>query len=196
MKAFIKENTTLALGLGLPLLLVFLLWGATEWTQRNTVPPQYDMLFATNYYDYSNGMRFTVENGTLKATHVGKGSSNRPKLYRFNAKDDTIKEIPYTIPPEMTTYNANGAANDTTTITTINIPDTQALKLDVSFVSPDGFTFENNYRGRPLFGELFFSGNSRYSGYSIALTKGGYRKYIPLKDSYSYSQKFIGWVVP
>lgn len=193
MKAFIKENATLTLGLALPLLLVFLLWGASVWVERNTPPPQYDFIFANNYYEYSTGMRFTVEGGKLKASYVGKGSSTKPELYRYYAKEDVIREIPYSIPPELTAYDSSADGKNSGAVTPIAIPEMESLTLDTQGESRDGYRFESTYRGRPLMSEIFSYSNS---GYALTLAKGGYRKFISVKNSYSYSHKFIGWVIP
>lgn len=192
MKAFLKENATLSLGLGLPLLLVFLLWASATWIERTGTPPAFDVIFASDYYDYSSGVRFVVEGGKFKAQFIGKGYSSHPHLFRYNAKEGVAKEITYTIPAGLT--DTSGTNSDKGT-TPLSIPELEGLKIDTAATSPDGFTFDTSYHSRPFMSDLFFSGGSR-SYTSVMLTKGSYRKYISVPDTYSYSNKFIGWVIP
>lgn len=196
MKQFIKENPTLAFGLGLPLLLVFALWAATEWVQRNTEPPKYDVIFATGYYDYNPGIRISVEGGKARLEHEGAGSNyaNFPRLYRYHAGSGKVQEIKYTVPPEVKALSST--TNSTShggPIIAISVPELEALKLDPTAESRDGYTFEASRSSGPVAGELFFGSGSRSM---ITLNKGTYRKRIPLKETYMYNEHFIGWVIP
>ncbi|NOS95053.1 MAG: hypothetical protein HOP26_01355, partial [Methylotenera sp.] len=61
MKNFIKENLVLVIGLTLPLLLIVLFFVATVIPKVMGTPPQYEMLFTTNHYDYQNPADYLLE---------------------------------------------------------------------------------------------------------------------------------------
>jgi hypothetical protein len=60
MKSFIRENPTIAFGLGLPLILVVVFLLISGIPTLLVAPPQYDVLYATDYYNYQNGVQISV----------------------------------------------------------------------------------------------------------------------------------------
>jgi hypothetical protein len=50
---FLKQHFSLVVGVALPLLLVLFFWIATVVPNLLVEPPQHDLIFTTNYYDYS-----------------------------------------------------------------------------------------------------------------------------------------------
>ena len=66
MKSFFRENPTIAFGLGLPLLLVvaFLLFSGIPALLVD--PPQYDVVYATDYYNNQNGVQISVVNQKIQ----------------------------------------------------------------------------------------------------------------------------------
>ena len=62
MKSFFRENPTIAFGQGLPLLLVIAFLLISGIPALLVESPQYDVLYATEYYNYPNGVQITVVN--------------------------------------------------------------------------------------------------------------------------------------
>ncbi|MEW5011208.1 MAG: hypothetical protein AB1Y22_06540, partial [Cycloclasticus sp.] len=60
MKTFLRENPTIAFGLGLPLLLVVVFLLISGIPSLLVTPPQYDVLYATEYYNYKSGVQISV----------------------------------------------------------------------------------------------------------------------------------------
>ena len=54
MKKFIRDNPTIAFGLGLPLLLVAVFLAISGIPALLVAPPQYEVLYATHYNFYNN----------------------------------------------------------------------------------------------------------------------------------------------
>ena len=54
MKSFLRENPTIAFGLGLSLLLVVVFLLAAGIPVLLVEPPQYEVLYATEYYNYQS----------------------------------------------------------------------------------------------------------------------------------------------
>ncbi len=60
MKSFLRENPTIAFGLGLPLLLVVAFLLVSGIPALLVDPPQYDVIYATEYNNYPNGVQISV----------------------------------------------------------------------------------------------------------------------------------------
>ena len=60
MKTFLRENPTIAFGLGLPLLLVVVVLLIAGVPAFLVAPPQYDVLYATEYYNHQKGIQISV----------------------------------------------------------------------------------------------------------------------------------------
>ncbi len=188
MIRFLKNNPVLALGAALPLVMLLVFWLVTWIPKISVEDPRYDFFFA--YYDYnspSHGVEvtFLVKNGILTAECRKEHRRNyQLKLYRFNAKRQSIELVPVIVP----------AVKDLT-------PEWQDLEnfnkkkimLDTSGVSPDGYRLvHSSYRSRGLAGELFGGG---YRAKSHALYKDGRRIAIKHPDIKPYRNiVFLGWV--
>ncbi len=197
MKAFLKDNPTIAFGLGLPLLLVVVFLIISGIPNLLVASPQHDLLFATEYNNYQNGLQISVINQSVQVSHQGNLQRNqKPRIWRYYAKNGAIQEIAYIIPPSPTRSGTKPATTDDIAITTtIDVPDLNGLKVDSSSIAPDGYEFSvgNRYSGN-AFGGLFYS--SRYR-HDAVLTKSG--RSVLLPDSvgryYRGNTHFIGWVV-
>ncbi len=75
MKSFLRENPTIAFGLGLPLLLVVVFLLISGIPALLVDPPQYDVLYATEYYNYQNGVQISVVDQKVQVIYQG---VNRP----------------------------------------------------------------------------------------------------------------------
>jgi hypothetical protein len=193
MKSFFRENPTIAFGLGLPLLLVvaFLLISGIDAFLVD--PPQYDVLYATDYYDNQNGIQISVVNQKIQVVYQGSPQGYRsPLLWRYYPKTGGVKEVTIMLPPGLTPPRQKSeTSEDATKITTIEVPDLAGLTIDSSSVSPDGYEFSagaNGYSG-DVFTGLFYS--SRYRNEAV-LTKKGRSIRLPNAGN---NTRLIGWVV-
>ncbi len=195
---FIKENPALSAGIGLPVLLVLLFSLATIIPQWLVAPPQYDVIFVMRNQPCvgeESKVSFEFIKGKIRAKYIYPKNANgsvscydSQKLFRFDAKNMTSKEITFEVPAK----NEDGAEWKE-----LEIEELKNIKLDNSPVAPDGYEFvnvDNDYRG----GISPFAGRSNRTG--LVISKSG-RKFEILSDSrdrfYHYGNTgFIGWVIP
>lgn len=198
MKSFFRENPTIAFGLGLPLLLVVVFLLISGIPALLVEPPQYDVLYATEYYNYQSGVQISVVNRKVQVVYQGSMQGyQRPRLWRYSPKTGAVREIAYMLPPGLTPPGQKPATpEDAAKITTIEVPDLSGLTVDSSSIAPDGYEFSagaNGYSG-DVFSGLFYS--SRYRNEAV-LTKKGRSIRLPNAGNVYYGNyaHFIGWVV-
>ena len=198
MKVFLRENPTIAFGLGLPLLLVVIFLLISGIPSLLVDPPQYDVLYATEYYNYQNGVQISVVDQKVQVIYQGVQQANRKaRLWRYNPKTGAVKEIAIILPPGLPqAKKTSEAPAEGLQTTVISVPDLEGLTVDSSSISPDGYEFRTGstrYSGN-VFGDLFYS--SRYR-HEAVLTKNGRNIRLPnaVGQYYSSSTHFIGWVV-
>jgi len=197
MKSFLKENPTIAFGLGLPLLLVIVFLLISGLPKLLVAPPQYNVVYATEYYDY--GVQINVVDKKIQVIAQGKQrNSQRPHLWLYNVKTGSVKEIPIILPVVKKPIDSTqDETNNLVKSVIIEVPEAADLVIDSSSIAPDGYEFRSgsNTYSRNVFGGLFRS--SRYykgaslqkDGRSIRLPNTNGRRY------YSNNAVFIGWVV-
>ncbi|NND68249.1 MAG: hypothetical protein HKN19_11735 [Halioglobus sp.] len=200
MKTFLRENPTVAFGLGLPLLLVVVFLLISGIPALIVDSPKYDVIYATEYYNLQEGVQIAVVGGQVQVTYRGTARADQlqvPRLWRYYAATGAVQEIAITLPPNLPTY-ASGSeqAADTLIAVPIEVIDLQGLTVDSSSIAPDGYEFstdDDRYSGN-VFGGLFYS--SRYRQHA-AMTKDGRRVRLPNTDNWRYGHqtRFIGWVV-
>jgi hypothetical protein len=198
MKSFLRENPTIAFGLGLPLVLVVVFLLISGIPALLVDPPQYDALYATEYNNYPNGVQISVVNQKAQVVYQGSSAGyQKPRLWRYNPKTGGVKEIAIMLPPDLAPRGQKPATpEEAARITPIDVPDLSALSIDSSSVAPDGYEFSagtNGYSG-DVFTGLFYS--SRYRNEAV-LTKKGRSIHLPNAGNtyYSNNTRFIGWVV-
>ena len=184
-KQFIKENFALVLGISLPLLLVVLFWVATIIPKMMVEPPTHDLIFVANHYGqnaHPNGtLRFGVEDGKLRAVFWEDNEKYRPypNLYYFDVETESTHEITVVIPADV--ENAQ----------TVEIPEAAQYVLSNKTLSPDGYKFDNSYRGHHGF--LFLYSNSQCHA---KIEKNGRVMKIPSTGTrHSGNAQFLGWVI-
>lgn len=197
MKKFLRENPTIAFGLGLPLLLVILFLLVSGIPSLLVDPPKYDVLYATGYHDYQRGVQISVVDQKVQVVYQGPVRSGRgPRIWRYNSKTGAIKEISVTLPPGLPLAGRGQPTQEELTQTTlIEVPELRDLTVDSSSISPDGYEFSAGGRySRNTFGGLFYS--SRYR-YEAVLSKNGRSIRLPNADGayYGGNTRFIGWIV-
>lgn len=200
MKNFIKKNLVLVIGLSLPVLLIAFFFLATVLPKSLSVPPQYDMLFSINHYDYpacaecndwKKDIRIdlVVRDGILKA-HISKVDSKNQNYYAtrllsYDGKSESVREIQYDM----------AKLADSTDGAEITLDETRYMVIDTASKSPDGYIFEGQYYGGGGLVTELFGGGYRNHGYRIKKGAVGY-KLPPFQNEYYYNNlKFIGWVV-
>jgi hypothetical protein len=200
MKEFLKNNPTLAFGLGLPLLLVVIFSLAAGIPSLTAVPPKYDVIFATNYYGSNEGFRIHTSSGKAVVTFVGECNyCQPPEIYRYNSANGTLKRITIDIPPEARQSNNSqpNPANKNRVIP-VEVPDLSNVRLDDSNPAPDGYLFAqgDDYSSGGVLPSIFFSRSYYYN--EPVLRKDNYRIRLPLAKGYYHSSnvRLIGWVIP
>jgi len=198
MKSFLRENPTIAFGLGLPLLLVVAFLLISGIPNLLVTSPQYDVLYATEYYNYQNGVQISVVDQKVQVIYQDSlQGRQKPRLWRYDPKTGAVKEIAVILPPSQNTDEKKPTTSEEDPQTTlIDIPDLEGVTIDSSSIAPDGYEFSvgrNRYSGN-VFGGLFYS--SRYR-HEAVLTKNGRSIRLPNADGryYSHNTHFIGWVV-
>ena len=198
MKSYLRENPTIAFGLGLPLLLVIVFLLISGIPSLLVKPPQYDVVYATGYGNYQNTVQISVVNQKAQVTYQGDTNNRRPRLWRYNPETGAVREISITFPPSLNQTRKDSAGSKEVTMpTVVDVPDLEGLTIDSSSIAPDGYEFnggEGRY-SRNVFGGMFYS--SRYS-YEAVLSKKGRSIRLPHSNDRYYSRDthFIGWVVP
>lgn len=198
MKSFFRENPTIAFGLGLPLLLVvvFLLFSGIP--ALLVEPPKYDVLYATEYYNYPNGVQISVVNRKVQVVYQGSTQGyQKARLWRYSPQTGAVREIAIMLPPGLTPPGSKPPTpEEVARITPIEVPDLAGVTVDSSSIAPDGYEFRagaNGYSG-DVFTGLFYS--SRYRNEAV-LTKNGRSIRLPNAANAYYSNytHFVGWVV-
>lgn len=199
MKKFFLENPTIAFGLGLPLLLVVSFLLISGIPSLLVTSPQYDVLYATEYYNYQNGVQISVIDQKVQVIYQDslQGSRQKPRLWRYDPKTGAVKEIAIVLPPSQNTAGKTKVTpEEVLTTTLINIPDLEGVTIDSSSIAPDGYEFSvgRDRYSRNVFGGLFYS--SRYR-HEAVLMKNGRSIRLPNASGrhYSHNTHFIGWVV-
>ena len=197
MKRFFRENPTIAFGLGLPILLVIVFLLVSGIPSLLVAPPKYDVLYATQYYNYQNGVQISVINKKVQVVYQGNVDNNqKPRIWRYNPQTGAVREISFLLPPGLSrrgTKNAN--PDQKSKITVIDVVDLKGLTIDSSSIAPDGYEFNlGNHSSRNVFGGLFHSSSYRHDA---VLTKDGRNVRLPklVGRYYNRNTHFIGWVV-
>ncbi len=198
MKSFLRENPTIAFGLGLPLLLVVAFLLISGIPTLLVAPPQYGVLYMTEYNNYQNGVQVSVVDQKVRVIYQGSvQGSRKPRLWRYDPKTGGVKEIGFLLPPGLAPAGKTPVTPEEVSKTTlIDVPDLEGLRFDSSSIAPDGYEFSlgrDRYSG-DVFGGLFYS--SRYR-HEAVLTKNGRSIRLPnaVGRYYSRNVHFIGWVV-
>ncbi len=186
MKAFLKENIILVLGVSLPLLLTAVFFIANQVNLSFTEPPQYSVLFINNNnYGTSLTHKVIIRDKHAYLSYIPPKEDRHynfeaPNLYLYNPAKDEIQEI--RLPK---THGLEGK-------TELPIDELSTTLISTEIQSPDGYHFTHNYRGnRNLMTELF-GGGYRRSHYVLKKEQ----KNVKIPTMKRYNSQFIGWVVP
>ena len=193
MKSFLRENPTIAFGLGLPLLLVVLFLLVSGLPSLFVAAPKYDELYATGYHNYQNTVQMSVVDQKVQIIHHANRSDQRPQLWRYEPSTGAVREIGIILPIEK---NSDRDMPEPEQTTIIAMPELAGVTVDSSSIAPDGYEFSASMDrySRNVFGGMFYS--SRYRNQAV-LTKNGRRIRLPNAGNRSYygNTQFIGWVI-
>ena len=138
-KNFFKDNFVLIIGLALPIVLMVAFMIVASMPQKMGAPPKYDLIFWTSDYAYNKqrpvNVSLTVQDGVLKAQYTKVPDPKYPnsqwiKLYQFEAKTQTVRQLEFGDPYDMDKIDPS--REDT-------VEATKGLKLDTILKSPDVF---------------------------------------------------------
>lgn len=186
MKKSQNNNLPLILGITLPVF-VIIIFAIAQYLPRYFInPPQYKLLFATGYYEYTNDQYknydISIKDGGIAfAYRKLKSNKQKPELLIFDPANKKITEIKYNLPDVSDNKWHN-----------INIPELKNIKVDNNKKSKDGYTFHRNHSDNFNILGLFFNiRNKSYyaiskNGYSINIKSDKYRRF--------YNIYFIGWI--
>lgn len=199
MKKFLRENPTIVFGLGLPLAFVVVFLLISGIPALLVAPPQYEVLYATEYYPNPNGVQISVVNQKVQVVYQGNAQGyQQPRLWRFNPSNGSVREIAIIPPAGLVPPGTVATTSEATSkITPIDVPDVANLTVDSSSIAPDGYEFKAAIAGYSgdIFTGLFRSSRYRNEG---VLTKSGRSIRLPnANGQYYYGNypRFIGWVV-
>ncbi|NND82082.1 MAG: hypothetical protein HKN50_06620 [Gammaproteobacteria bacterium] len=198
MKTFLRENPTLAFGLGLPVLLVVLFLLVSGIPSLFVGPPQYDVLYATGYNNYQNPLHISVVDEEVQVIYRPIESYGQvPRVWRYAAETGGVKEVPIILPADAKRVKPNSIeGDDYIPITVLPVQELAGLRVDSSSIAPDGYEF----RGGQLSSRNAFTGWFRASRrhQRAALVKSGRSIRLPSAPNpyYGHGIHFIGWVVP
>ena len=198
MKSFLRENPTIAFGLGLPLLLVVVFLLISGIPTLLVAPPQYDVLYATEYYNGMNRVNISVVDQKVQVYYQGSVTSyQKPRIWRYSPRTGGVREISYLLPPDLLPPGKTPATpEEAGRVTPIDVPDFAGLTVDSSSVAPDGYEFSTGMDGYSgdVFTGLFYA--ARYRNDAV-LTKKGRSIRLPNTGNVYYGNTlhFIGWVV-
>jgi hypothetical protein len=194
MKAFIRENPTIAFGLGLPILLVVVFLLVSGIPALLVDPPKYDVLYTTDYYNSADSLQIAVVGKQAQVTYRANPNRNYnqfPRLWRYYAKTGAVQEIVIPLPSEGVALPEPRTLGPPVIL---NVPDLDSLTVDSASIAPDGYEFNVSGRySRGVFGGLFYSSRNRDHA---RLSKDGRSIRIPNADNAYYRQqpRFVGWV--
>ena len=101
MKRFIRENPTIAYGLGLPLLLVVIFLIVSGLPQLLVAKPQYELLYATEYQNYQHVVQIIVVEQKVQVIYQGAAYGNeRPRLWRYNPQTGGVRNSEISSKPQ------------------------------------------------------------------------------------------------
>ena len=191
MKKFLHENRILIIGLLLPIILVFIFEAAYLSPKLFIKPPQYDFLYITSPYPH-DGARFEVVKNRLNVSvtqRVRNGRLPMPRLFLFQAKTLTSKEISIEIPAIQHSKQAFHHEE-------IVIPELKNLFINTQDTAPDEYKVELSSPN--LGGAINLILLNSYKR-NFVINKNG--NIINITNGIGCNEdcrviKFIGWIIP
>lgn len=191
MRQFIRNNPTIVFGLGFPLLIVAVFAVIHNMSAALVSPPQYEVVFAI---DYDSNFRIEIENKKAQLKFYGNNIDyiRLPRIFQYNPKTKTAKEMFLSLPKELSNMNDSDRKFR---VVKIEVPELESLTLDNSTNSPDGYQFKIGEYSNSGVLTSFYS--RRYHD-DMMLVKNGFSHRISDLANVDYWNRaqFIGWVIP
>ena len=163
-----KNKTPLILGVGIPLLLIVLVFLVDFLLPSLFIKPEYDFVYATG--------------ATFGSLNINKENI---EIAPCSVEEDEIRGCLHEPSPNFYVYYVEEEES-----VPISLEEVNSLTLDVSEKAPDGYLVSGGERGSGGFFPFFYS-----SGDSFYLSRGKFlAKQVNLRTEY-YNFKFIGWVL-
>lgn len=190
----IRENAALAVGILLPVVVVFFFLLATYVPRWLVDPPQYDFLFTQQgqWSDDQPRWRHVVNvdaDGHLQVRAIPTKENEyswRPRLFRYEHASGDVREIRLPT-PSNSDNGEDGAA--------VDVPEFSNTFIDSRKTAPDGYSvMDRSGRQGELMG-LFYRGGRD----DMAVSKNGAVVTVdsgPDRNRYYYNPQFVGWIVP
>ena len=182
-----QKHLILATSIALPLLLVLLFALAMVIPRLSVEPPQHALLVSTPWYQdgrqVNGNLHFEVSEGTLYFRFNANRNPNFilpvSRLHLFDPSTGALEEINYVVPEELEDNMLYPVA------------ELASRGFSGSSLSPDGYNYDNSYRGSRGF--LFMNGYR----YSAKIEKQGRVVKIPaINDAqFAGSPQFVAWLV-
>ncbi|MDG2174714.1 MAG: hypothetical protein P8M72_01050 [Gammaproteobacteria bacterium] len=183
---FFQKHLILVVSVSLPLLLVLLFAIAMAIPRLSVEPPQHALLVSTLWYQdgrqVNGNLHFEVNEGQLYFRFNANPNPNFilpvSRLHLFEPSTGALQEINYAVPNVL---------EDNTLYPVVELED---IDFSGSSLSPDGYVFDNSYRGSRGF--LFMNGYR----YSAKIEKQGRVVKIPaINDAqFAGSPQFVAWM--
>ena len=190
----LRENAALAVGISLPVLVVFFFLLATYVPRWLVDAPQYDFLF-TQDGRYSNEhprWRYVVDLDASSQLRVQAFPTEpdeyawRPQLFLYEHETSGVREISLPV-PESSDLGEDGVL--------VEIPEFSDSIIDSHQVAPDGYELVDRGGRHGNLMSLFYRGNRD----DLAISKNGAVVAVGFgqePNRYYYNPRFVGWVIP
>jgi len=176
----LSKKLFLSLGIGLPCILVAILWAFVHIKQNQIELPQYNLIYAVKNY---GPMKLTVTNNALYMTIPQQTVSHEvisPQIFFYNVKYHKTTEIKYQKP--------NVDLKNRPQNKDIRVFSFKDYNINTNTLAPDGYRYTYGSSHQPL---LLFN---RYD-YKIQLIKN--TKKIDLITPKEHRPiKILGWLIP
>ena len=200
MKALLRDNLMIVVGVALPVVVVVLFALASVLPRLYVDRPAHDLLLALEGGPYETAgapvrVELTVAEGRVRARayriddaagRIGRALMPIPRLFVYDATSSSVLEIPIDLPEDAATL-ADGAE--------IPLPELADIRLVTTLRAPDGYEFELGRDAGGLLADVFGAGRRgptprlRKNGAVIAID-------LPAVEPYYYGNvRFLGWVL-
>jgi hypothetical protein len=193
MRALLRENVAVIIGITLPMVVVLLFVLATELPKLFVEPPRHELLLVaqmSRQYERPVRLEIATTEGQLRVRAFKLEPQQGfvpfypvPRLFVWSPAAHELREIEIVVPDDLDTLD-DGAQ--------IPVPELAARPISTALRSPDGYEFRRTSRsGAGIFGMLFGGGSQR-----LVIEKSGATVTIePPSDASIWSVEFLGWII-
>tara|TARA_R110002110_G_scaffold415609_1_gene651434 strand:+ start:35510 stop:36070 length:561 start_codon:yes stop_codon:yes gene_type:complete len=174
------KNLFLALAIGLPLILVAILWFAVQLRQSQLAAPSYNFIYTIRSYATVSAFQLSIENnGLYLLPKANRRTVSFPEVYIYDVNNNTSMSIDYQKPNLQSEKSKR-----------IKIYEFKNASIRTSGTSPDGYRYQYYARSH---GFIFFHNNRQNKP---ELVKKGKRFELTIPDLEKKSFTILGWIIP